>query len=400
MGQNGVLLNMYRSLNVQLKPKTWPNNTPPQSLQNLQGMQDVDIFAFMLMIGYCTVPSHSARHSINALWAWMRYFGALSSDSGFRLSDDFSELDPHQKTILSDDFGMGMSMHLMSRALGLQMFCDGKYFIDRLSHRVRCNITATKAKSGPRKSPDFVGVDGAGKWHIIECKGTQSGSGYGNRQLRDGVLQKNAIRFAASIRGETLVTGFEIARTDLATSSRFVIRDPEPEVPPLEIEGDEVAQSLETMARGKIARCLTLAGAPNLSRFAAAPFGDNPENLADTEIFQSSRERSERFRASGIEEVHRLTPKDGFFGREATFELPFRIETPKGTFGRARVKTEVSADVVDYWGTQAQSDGLPDDVLDKAQQDLAKGKIVSEADGTAGELRDGNLYRSQVNLLE
>jgi hypothetical protein len=101
----------------------------------------------------------------------MRYFGALSPDSEFRLSDDFSELDPHQKTILSDDFGMGMSMHLMSRALGLQMFCDGKYFIDRLSHRVRCNITASKAKSGPRKSPDFVGVDGAGKWHVIECKG-------------------------------------------------------------------------------------------------------------------------------------------------------------------------------------------------------------------------------------
>lgn len=390
---------MHRTLNVRLKPKTWPKNTPPQSLQNLQGAQNIDIFAFMLMIGYCTVPSHAARHSINALWAWMRYFGALSPDSEFRLSDDFSELDPHQKTILSDDFGMGMSMHLMSRALGLQIFCDGKYFIDRLSHRVRCNITASKAKSGPRKSPDFVGVDGAGKWHVIECKGTQSGPGYGNRQLTGGVLQKNAIQFASSIRGESLVTGFEIARTDLATSSRFVIRDPEPEVPPLEIEGDEIDQTLETMARGKIARCLTLAGAPNLSRFVAAPFGDNPENRADTILYAGDRERSERFRAAGIEDLKRLDIKDGYFGREATFELPFRIETPKGTFGRARVKTEVASEVVEYWEMQAEGDGLPDDVLDKAQENLAKGKIESESDDSGGQLRDGKLYRSQINFL-
>ena len=131
----------------------------------------------------------------------------------------------------------------------------------------------------------------------------------------------------------------------------------------------------------------------------AAPFGDNPENRADTILYAGSRDRSERFRAAGIEDLKQLDMKDVYFGREATFELPFRIETPKGAFRRARVKTEVASDVVEYWEAQAESDGLPDDVLDEAQENLARGKIESDSDGSSGELRDGKLYRSQINFL-
>lgn len=391
---------MIKTLNVQVRHKTWPNDTPPVELLNLRGQQNIRVAEFLLMIGYCTVPAHAARHSINALWAWMRYFGALSPVADFRLSDDFAELDPHQKTILSDDFGMGMSLYLMASALGLQLLCDGKYFIDRLSTRVRCTVTASNAKNGSRKSPDFVGWDGTGRCHVIECKGTQSGSGYGNKQLKDGIPQKNAIRFADAIRGQSLVTGFEIARSFYQPLSRFVIRDPEPEVLPLDIEEDEVELAVETMARGKVARGLMLAGAPNLSRIVAAPFGDDPANLPDSLLFERGVERASGLRSAGLDDLERLTVSDGFLGREATIEFPFRIETPSGTFRKAFVRSEVAEDVLRSWEEEVRGEGEPEDRLDREQQNMAIGEMVTESDASGSELRDGKIYRSRIRFLE
>lgn len=388
---------MIKTVNVQVRHKTWPNDTPPPAIQNLRGQLDIDITSFLLTVGYCTVPAHAARHSINALWAWVRYFGALSSATDFRLSDDFAELDPHQKTILSDDFGMGLSLYLMASTLEFQYFCDGKYFIDRLAPRVRCTIAATNAKNGSRKSPDFVGRDASGKFHVIECKGTQSGVDYRNKQLRDGVPQKNAIRFARSIRGESLVTGFEIAHSRSPSQSSFVIRDPEPEVPPLDVEEDEVDIAIETLARGKIARGLMLAGAPNLSRIVAAPFGDDPANLPKTPLLQREVDRENRLRLDGLEDLNRLKPLGSFLGREATFELPFRIETMSGSFTRAFVRSEVSKDVVKLWEEDVRG-AVRADWLDSRQESLAKGRVITETDASGGELRDGKLFRTIIQF--
>jgi len=109
---------MKRQLGCEVLGDTWPKKKAPKKIrQAFVGTKEVDIFEFLLTVGYSTVPAHAARHSINALWAWVRYFGALSTKEDFELNFDFSELDPHQKTILSDDFGMGMSIHLLADAL-------------------------------------------------------------------------------------------------------------------------------------------------------------------------------------------------------------------------------------------------------------------------------------------
>ncbi|HEY9213313.1 MAG TPA: hypothetical protein VIQ29_10735 [Ancylobacter sp.] len=44
----------------------------------------------------------------------------------------FSELDAHQKTILSDDFGMGAPVYWLLDRLQIASIVDGRYFIDRL----------------------------------------------------------------------------------------------------------------------------------------------------------------------------------------------------------------------------------------------------------------------------
>ena len=393
-------MTLTKSLKVEIKRTSWPNNRPPRKLARLAGTQNINITAFLLMIGDCTVPTHAARHSINALWAWVRYFGAFSPDADFRLSHDFAELDPHQKTILSDDFGMGMSLHLIFNALGLQSFCDGKYFIDRMSTRVRFKAAAKNAKNGARKSPDFVGWDRFGKFHVIECKGTQSGAAYSNRQMNLGITQKCAIRFAQPNRGQSLVTGFEIAQAQDASESRIVIQDPEPEDPPLDINEDEAGLAVETLARAKIAKSFMLAGASNLSRIVAAPFGDDPANLPDSQLSMSERERASRLRLAGQDDLLGLSASDGFLGREATFDLPFRIQTKSGTFTKVFVRSEVAEDLVKFWAELLRNDNPFDDVLGSEQEGMAKGKIETSSHASGGELQDGKLFRSRIEFLK
>jgi hypothetical protein len=396
---------MEKELRIQLRHKTWPKKqSPPKRLRNLSGVSQIDITAFLLMIGYCTVPSHAARHAINALWAWVRYFGALSDGDDLRVSSEFSELDPHQKTILSDDFGMGMSLHLLSNALKLQAFCDGKYFIDRLAPQLPggVSITATKAKNGARKSPDFIAIDDKGRWHVIECKGTQSGPNYCNRQLRGGFSQKRAVQFLGGLKGQSLVTGFDISDDGSQTDSRLVIVDPEPELPPLDVGEKDAKLARETVARGKVAKNMMLAGGPNLSRIMAAPIGDDPSLGPYSDLQRSRAERADRLRADSLLDLSRLSEfSDGFVGREATFELPFQIHTAKGKFRRAFVSSEIQRDVVASLDESLRSAApfsaapLEDDL-----ESHAFGSIKTETDDTGGELFDGKLYRSVIIFKE
>lgn len=268
-----MVTNLDKNIRWEIMENTWPKKSkPPQSLQLKHKMSEgVDITKLLLMIGHCTVPSHSSKYTLSSLWAWVRYFGAFSNDQSLSLNADYEDLDPHQKTILSDDFGMGMSLHLLADPLELKGFCDGKYFIDRLHDRVPCKINATAAKRGPRKSPDFVAVDKNGKIHVIECKGTQSGRDYALRQLKKAVAQKATIDIDAAYKGQSLATSFVISGHRKDWNSSFIIADPEPEDPLLTLGKGDKDAVLETIARGKKSRCMALIGANNFSRTVSSP---------------------------------------------------------------------------------------------------------------------------------
>ncbi|WP_156783296.1 hypothetical protein [Roseovarius nubinhibens] len=317
------------------------------------------------------------------------------------MSDEFSELDPHQKTILSDDFGMGMSLHVLTEALDLVGFCDGKYFIDRLAPRLPSgvHITATAAKNGPRKSPDFVALDARGRWHVIECKGTQSGPNYCRAQIDRGFAQKRAIEFQGTLKGQSLVTGFDIASAASDTASCLVIVDPKPEDPPLEIGPNDRPLIRDCVARGTIARAMMLAGAPNLSRLMAAPFGDDPRLRADDATTSFRRKRAAQLRENGIDDRKRLTTAGKYLGREMNIELPFEVETAKGSFRQATLRSEILDDVVREFEEETFSDSTEHrDRLARTQQDLAVSRIKTETNDHGGLLTVGKLYRSLIEF--
>lgn len=277
---------MDRMLNVFVDGKTWPKppSVPlfPPTFRSGLNSYEVNIPAILLAIGYLTTPSHGSGASLSEYWAWVRYLHAVSDDPDLRLSKAFFDLDAHQKTILSDDFGMGVPICWLADKLALGPIADGRYFIDRVAAQVGAT-TGKPAKRGPGKSPDFVARDSSGVWHVIECKGTQSGSIYRENQLgRSGplatgaVAQKRTITFPTNYTGQRLACGLMIGVEGGKTASGLKIIDP-PGEEDFDVTENELAYADDAISRAAGARALRLAGFGAVSSAMSAPSGLRPD---------------------------------------------------------------------------------------------------------------------------
>jgi hypothetical protein len=100
-------------------------------------------------------------------------------------------LDPHQKGILSDDFGVAVSTQWLSDQLGgFSSVVDGRRFMLQFADLIQ-QRKSPKAKVGPSKAPDFVIQDNNGRWHILECNQVAKSR---NDQLNTALSQKHVIQ--------------------------------------------------------------------------------------------------------------------------------------------------------------------------------------------------------------
>ena len=226
---------MQRDLKVSIDKSTWPGTgiqpSFPATFHDGLSTYALNIPAMLLMIGYLTTPTSSTGVSLSEFWAWVRYLASIGRQSDLSLTQSFGELDAHQKTILSDDFGMGVPILWLCEKLSFVQIVDGRYFMQRIASSLGATQART-AKRGPNKTPDFVAQDVSGMWHVIECKGTQSGSEYSLKQLgvkgppaTGGVAQKCSIQFPPGYTGQRLVCGLSID-VDGGSGSVLKIIDP------------------------------------------------------------------------------------------------------------------------------------------------------------------------------
>jgi hypothetical protein len=209
---------MQKQIDVRIERASWP--LPPDPFSHpvppgFVGLPPAISFNFrlaLLHLGIITTPIDSPEASLSAYWAHIRYLTAPEpSMQSLALSLPWSRIDPHQKTILSDDWGMGICTYWLQATLGLTSLCDGYYFMNRLKGRRVARYQSRRTRLGPSKSPDFVALDGQGLFHIIECKGTQSGVKYLERQIGDGVAQKRSLIFTPeNLVAQRLVAGLHI----------------------------------------------------------------------------------------------------------------------------------------------------------------------------------------------
>ena len=406
------LTKMERKLRVIVDRKTWPGPgiRPlfPKAFAHGQSVHTLNVPAMLLMIGYLTTPPSTTGLSLSEFWAWVRYLAAVSPDSGMALTRSFADLDPHQKTILSDDFGMGVPLLWLTDKLALDQVVDGRYFMQKLAASVGATQKRT-AKRGPNKTPDFVARDDKGRWHVIECKGTQSGREYSATQLGSkgppavgGVAQKCSIIFPSGHTGQRLVCGLSIA-VEGGEGSVLKIVDPEPDEP-FEVRDNDLGFALDAANRGVMSKALRMAGFEITAETIASPMGASPDALrpstqaADSIRMRSLNERDQRSREEllGSFGQHKLF-EGKFRGREVTVELPRPIIVDGGVVRKVIIRQGVnSAALEEIRNRPPIAEVEVDSVGEWA--DLA-GRSSVTSDGVTAIMQIGSIFRSEIILV-
>ncbi len=207
---------------IEIDYSTWTGSVPT-NLKGKSGYSSFDMLEVLIHIGLATRHPEQLGISVNDFWAFLRYVNCFLEGSDFRLNEKWQDVDPHQKTILSDDFGMGFASYYLTKHMNLISFVDTGYFLKHIPSLLISN----RSKRGPSKTPDFIMLDSSFEMHLLECKGTQSSIKNLDKQIESGLPQKNNLRDPKRIISEKLVTGIFIPQYNSATNAAFKIIDPE-----------------------------------------------------------------------------------------------------------------------------------------------------------------------------
>jgi hypothetical protein len=354
------------------------------------------------MLGTLTMPNLLSPASPALFWAWLRYYLApVEGIDELRITMDFADLDPHQKGILSDDFGVAISTQwLFDRFGGFTDIVDGRRFILQFAHLLRRRQKST-AKVGPSKAPDFVLRDSTGRWHVLECKGTQSGRGTRNTLLKNALSQKQVLQIIGAIRGERLAAGLSIANEQTRGGTHLRIVDPDvPE--PLITLGDDQTNFIQRKAhRIAVARALGLIGLGEMAVELSLPpeVGSAEEFLRPSEISRIRASRPDRYgRATRQLRDRRLVSmEDGhrhYEGRRVQFELP--VTGRDLPFNEIIVRQGVNRELLrELADAPAEFD---DDLDTRLQSYTADANITLVSDGRRASLNYGEVLFSELIL--
>ena len=294
--------------------------------------------------------------------------------------------------------------------LRLGPIADGRYFIDRIAASVGATTTSP-AKRGPSKSPDFVALDTSGFWHIIECKGTQSGTPYRNRQLGNpgppptgAVAQKRTITFPLGYTGQRLACGLFIGVEGGYNESNLRIIDP-PAEDSFVIEENHIAYAVDAIGRSTGARALRLAGFGAASSALSAPSGTRPDSRPTTGHAENvRREVVAEKTARAREELENRQQHETFQvaaeryrGRSVEIDLP----TPIGFGGlstqRVRLRYGVNENFLDELARRPLLEE-PQTKADAGWHQMIGG-IMIESEHTSASMQMGSLFVTEIEVV-
>jgi hypothetical protein len=223
-----------RQASFQAKGKQPPLAKTPAAVPTVANTPRLVIRAIDLLrkIGELTTPSWANMAALSASWATRRYFWAIANASGpgrpLLLNDDVKEMDFHQKTLLSDEFGMGMAGLVVERLFNAAQFID-------VSVALRDPVLYQDVRAAATTQPDYLiwNAQPGTPYFVVECKGSQTNLNTTLGQLRRGMEQVPSLVFGAG--GRTVTT--LVVATLLRKSGAIVyVLDPpdEPEESPSE----------------------------------------------------------------------------------------------------------------------------------------------------------------------
>ena len=219
---------MNRRVDIEVLSDSWPaSTTPPSGLVAAvqSSPSNVDILASLLFLGLWTRPPVTHGFSLSDCWAWLRYFPALAATPDLRLRDEWTTLDPHHKTVLSGDFGVGFTTWFLSQILGFVWYSDTLWVVNSLLPG-RFHLPPS-GKRGPTKSPDYIAQDIHGDFSVLECKGGQSSRTSLRAALDRGAIQKaNLQAIGGTTLRHSLVAGLFVPQFNSSESAVLMVADP------------------------------------------------------------------------------------------------------------------------------------------------------------------------------
>lgn len=172
---------------------------------------------------------------LSASWATRRYFWAIAEPQGrtprFRLSDDARAMDFHQKTLLSDEFGIGFGGLLLERLFNSGLAID-------ISEALQNPGQYQNVVQSGTAQPDYLMWDPApnSPYYVVECKGCQTNRDAAMNQIRRGLEQVPSLVFGAG--GRPTMSLVVASHMQASRTTVYIIDPPDTPPPDEEERGD------------------------------------------------------------------------------------------------------------------------------------------------------------------
>ncbi|MHB8807401.1 MAG: hypothetical protein ACYC59_07455 [Anaerolineaceae bacterium] len=204
-------------IGVSKKAINHPLFDPPREIS-------INLAKLFFSLGKITTPQNVFLNRINSLWPFFKYswvFERGSTTSNLIFSEIADDMDFHQKSLMSDELGVGMAVLITEQFFGGLNPIDVDFAIRYMSYG--------RIDRQYNTSPDYLFKTTDGDLIIVECKGTQSGKNYAFKQLKRGTEQVSSLVLPSGENALSLVisTCFERNATDVRIID-----------PPIKDEGD------------------------------------------------------------------------------------------------------------------------------------------------------------------
>jgi hypothetical protein len=256
---------MLRSIDIEVDKTSWVTGNVPKEISQLIGTRSINVITALIHTALWTRPPITHGFHLSDFWACLRYYPAIDDSNDLRLRETWSLVDPHQKTILSDELGVGFTTQLLIEELGCKHFADTLYVVNIL-HPGKFDF-AKPAKKGKNKSPDYIGFNSYSDFYVLECKGSQSSKKNLIGAVNKGKAQKSNLKplVTATIK-YSLVAGLFIPQFDNSEKSCIYIADPSWEELSAFLGNYSSEQINTSITQITLAKYLSLIGLNNVSR--------------------------------------------------------------------------------------------------------------------------------------
>lgn len=267
-------------------------------------------FDLLHAIGRITTPILPNLVDLSSTWALYRYVWAFAEKPGrLCLSQTATEIDFHQKGLLSDEVGIGVAYWLMTNYFGVATPpIDVDVALRHKSFAAALGFSSAAKRKKLRAAPDYIFKLPNSEYAIVECKGNQTSKSAAVDQIRRGLEQVPSIFFPGGQRAQELVISTFI------TKKKAEVRIVDPPEDEGNHAGDLNRRRFVVENRERFDSLVNRLQAANLLSFAGAE-----GKAADVAQFNVRRDQL------------RQEPPDRMYSHEArsrflgySFEFPFR----------------------------------------------------------------------------